>query len=62
MSVNKRHQVNIRLEQELIEEIDRLASEDAVDRAKKRAEDLVSAAVSSVDDAVSAKEKEILTV
>jgi ribosome recycling factor len=38
------------------------ASEDAVDRAKKRAEDLVSAAVSSVDDAVSAKEKEILTV
>jgi ribosome recycling factor len=38
------------------------ASEDAIDRAKKRAEDLVSAAVSSVDDAVSAKEKEILTV
>jgi len=38
------------------------ASEDAVDRAKKRAEDLVSAAVSSVDDAILAKEKEILTV
>jgi len=38
------------------------ASEDAVERAKKRAEDLVSAAVSAVDDAVSAKEKEILTV
>src|SRR6187402_1506818 len=36
------------------------ASEDAVERAKKRAEDLVSAAVSAVDDAVSAKEKEIL--
>jgi len=38
------------------------ASEDAVERAKKRAEDLVSAAVSAVDDAVSAKVKEILTV
>jgi hypothetical protein len=32
--MNKRYQVNIRLDQDLIEEIDRLASEDAVDRSE----------------------------
>ncbi len=38
------------------------ASEDEVDRAKKRAEELVSEAGQSVDQIVSGKEKEILTV
>ncbi len=34
MTMNRRHQVNIRLERDLINEIDRLASEDAVDRSE----------------------------
>ncbi len=38
------------------------ASEDAIDRGKKKAEDIVSAAVQVVDSLVQAKEKEILTV
>jgi ribosome recycling factor len=37
-------------------------SEDAIDRGKKKAEDIVSAAVQIVDQLVQAKEKEILTV
>jgi len=37
-------------------------SEDAIDRAKKKAEDSVSAAVTVVDELVASKEKEILTV
>ena len=38
------------------------ASEDEVERAKKRVEDIVSSAGTVVDDLVTAKEKEILTV
>jgi ribosome recycling factor len=38
------------------------ASEDQVERAKKKAEDAVSAAGQAADNLVSAKEKEILTV
>ncbi len=38
------------------------ASEDAVDRAKKRAEEIVSEAGHSVDHIIQSKEKEILTV
>jgi ribosome recycling factor len=38
------------------------ASEDEVERAKKRVEDMVSSAGTAVDELVAAKEKEILTV
>lgn len=38
------------------------ASEDEVDRAKKKAEELVSDAVSSIDQIIQQKEKEILTI
>lgn len=38
------------------------ASEDAIERAKKKAEDLIAAASSAVDEFVASKEKEILTV
>jgi ribosome recycling factor len=38
------------------------ASEDAIDRAKKKVEDLISAAGQVVDSLTQAKEKEILTV
>jgi ribosome recycling factor len=38
------------------------ASEDQIDRAKKRAEDVVAQGGQAVDAAVSAKEKEIMTV
>jgi ribosome recycling factor len=38
------------------------ASEDEVDRAKKRAEEIVSEAGHSVDHIIQSKEKEILTV
>lgn len=38
------------------------ASEDEAERAKKKVEDVVSGSVSAVDDLVSSKEKEILTV
>lgn len=37
-------------------------SDDAIDRGKKKAEDIVAAGVSGVDTLVAAKEKEILTV
>lgn len=38
------------------------ASEDEVDRAKKKAEEIVSSAVSDVDQIIAAKEKDILAV
>ncbi|HMR79251.1 MAG TPA: ribosome-recycling factor, partial [Polyangiaceae bacterium] len=38
------------------------ASEDEVDRAKKKAEETVSSAVGDVDQIISAKEKDILAV
>jgi ribosome recycling factor len=38
------------------------ASEDEVERAKKKAEELVSEAVSSIDQIIQQKEKEILTI
>jgi ribosome recycling factor len=38
------------------------ASEDEVERAKKKAEELIAAASQAVDSLVQAKEKEILTV
>jgi ribosome recycling factor len=38
------------------------ASEDEVERAKKKAEEVVSDAVSSIDQIIQQKEKEILTI